>query len=226
MPKYVVRIVGRLSPRLSIDYADFTEKLPSFSVTIEKGTVKVVPHTNLQLEPSAAQKRLQHEILPLLTVLGTLEGRAISLEVTDVIYIHVGQAVRRATGRMGLIEAPPTTDQIHLKVQWATVDSVYRDLLDFYTEAIAAPNPRPAGYKMVERLEKKFGNRKNACSALGINDLKPIVANQSLYQGDRHAEYNIGDIPARLSQVERSEVLKLLKHIICEYENRICALLQ
>jgi hypothetical protein len=225
LSEYVVRLEGRLSPPLTIDCTDFTENLPSFSVTVEKEMVKAEPHTNIQLEANEARERLQDEISPLLTVFGFIEGRAISLMVTDIIYPNFGTATRSIAARLVLREQPPTKDEVLLKAAWATADPIYRDLLDFYTEAQAAPNPRPIGLKMIERLEKKFGNRNNACSALGINDLKPIVAYQSKYQGDRHADYDLGDIPARLSQVERGEVLMLLKRIIDEYENRICAVL-
>ena len=217
-----MRIVGRLSPPLTTDYGEFTEQLPSFSVTVEKEKVSAVPHANIQLEAMVARERLQHEISPLLTVIGGAEGRAISLVVTDVIYPNFGTATRSIAARFVLREAVPTIDEMHRRVLCATTDPIYRDLLDFYTEAQAAPNPRPVGYKIVERLEKKFGNRNKACSALGIHDLKPIVANQSQYHGDHHAEYDVGDTPARISPDERGEVLALLKLIIDEYEKRVC----
>lgn len=222
MSEYVVRIVGRLSPPLTTDYGEFTEQLPSFSVIVEKEKVSAVPHANIQLEAMVARERLLHEISPLLTVIGGSEGRAISLVVTDVIYPNFGTATRSIATRFVLREAVPTIDEMHRKVLCATADPIYRDLLDFYTEAQAAPNPRPVGYKIVERLEKKYGNRKKACSALDIHDLKPIVANQSQYHGDRHAEYDVGDTPARISPDERGEVLALLKLIIDEYEKRVC----
>lgn len=225
MPNYVVRLEGRLSPPLTIDCTDFTEKLPGFSVTVEKEMLKAEPHTNIQLEANEARERLQDEISPLLTVFGFIEGRAISLTVTDIIYPNFGAATRSIATRFVLREQPPTKDEVLLKAAWATADPIYRDLLDFYTEAQAAPNPRPTGSKMVERLEKKFGNRDKACSELGIDDLTLIVANQSQYQGDRHAKYDVGEVPARLSQAERGEILNLLKHIIDEYEKRICILL-
>ncbi len=223
MPQYVARLVGRLSPALTIDCTDLTENLPSFSVTVEKETVKAEPHLNIQLEASEARERFQHEISPLLTVLGFVEGRAISLAVTDIIYPNMRTATLSIATRFVIGGSPPTKDEVLLRAAWATTDPIYRDLLDFYTEAVAAPNPRPVGSKMVERLKKKFGNRQKACSALGIQDFKPIVANQSQYQGDRHADYDVGEVPARLSQAERGEILTLLKRIIDQYEKCVCA---
>src|SRR5713226_137971 len=166
LPQYVVRLIGRLSPPLTIDYADLTEKLPSFSVTVEKETVKAEPHTDIQLEANEARKRLQDEISPLLTVFGFVEGRAISLTVTDIIYPNLRTATRSIPATVALSKPPPAKLEVHQKIRWATTDPIYRDLLDFYTEAIAAPNPRPVGFKMIERLEKKFGSRPKACLAL------------------------------------------------------------
>ena len=130
LSEYIVRIVGRLSPPLTTDYGEFTEQLPSFSATIGKEKVSAVPHANIQLEAMVARERLQHEISPLLTVIGVAEGRAISLVVTDVICPSFGTATRSIAARLVLRDAVPTIDEIHRKVHWATADPVYRDLLD------------------------------------------------------------------------------------------------
>jgi len=82
---------------------------------------------------------------------------------------------------------------------------------------------------MIERLEIKYAEgkkngRKNACQALGIpeNALKSVVADQSRYQGDRHAAYDVGETPVRLVPNERNEVLSTLKRIIDAYESHVC----
>ena len=227
MPEYVARIIGRLNPPLTVVYKDFTEPLPSFSVTVEKEKVNAVLHTNLQLEADAARERLQHEISPLLTVIGVEEGRAIELEITNIIYPNFGTATPSIATRFVLREAVPDLEEIHQKVRWASVDPIYRDLLDLYTEAQAAPNPRPAGAKLVERLMVKFNGHPNALTRLGMSSdgFDLIKKKQFKYKGDRHADYKEGYVPTRLSHAERNEILAVLKQIIYEYENRVCATL-
>src|SRR5712692_2035941 len=122
MSEYVVRIVGRLNPPLTTDYGEFTEQLPSFSVTVEKEKVSAVPHANIQLEAMVARKQLQHEIYPILTVIGGEEGRAISLVVTDVIYSNLRTATHSTATRLVLRKAVPSINEMHQKVHWATAD--------------------------------------------------------------------------------------------------------
>ena len=221
-----MEIEGKLNPPPILAYEILVENLPSFSIRLEKEIVKAIPHIKVPFEEeSAILEHLQSEISPLLTVLGAFEGRAITLEITDVKYPNLKRLATSLLITYSISTPVPSIEEILQKTQWASADPIYRDLLDFYTEALAAPNPRPVGYKMVERLKKKFGNRKRACSELGISDLKLIVAYQSQYRDDRHAEYNEHDIPARLNQDERLKILKLLKQIIVNYEKGVCEVL-
>lgn len=221
-----MRIEGKLNPAPTLSYDVLAENLPSFSIKLDKEIVTAIPHTKVPVEEEAALlEQLQREISPLLTVLGSFNGRAIAFEITDVKYPNLKRFATALLINYSISVPVPSVEEIQQKIHWASVDPIYCDLLDFYTEVLAVPNPRPVAYKMVERLEKKFGNRNKACSELGIQDLKPIVADQSQYRGDRHAKYNERDVPARLNQGERLKILDLLKHIIENYEKRVCAVL-
>ncbi len=226
MPEYIVRIEGKLSPPPSVKYENFTEELPSFSINIEKEVVNAVPRSNISPEETDVTLRcLQDEISPLLTVFGSVEGRTITLEITNIVYPTLKRLSTQVWVTYTISGQIPTLMEMHQKIHWASVDPIYRDLLNFYTEALAAPNPRPTGTKMVERLKVKFKGYDNALTSLGMpeNGFALIKQNQSKYQGDRHADYKVGYVPARLGSTERNEVLAVLKHIIHEYENRICA---
>jgi hypothetical protein len=224
LSEYVIRIIGRLMPPLTVEYKDLLE-LPSFSITVDKEMVNAVPQSDLQLHADEAKKRLQEEISPLLLVLGTeVEKRPIALEITDVAYPTFGIATRDIACRANLRDAPPTKDDIHLKFRWAASDPTYCDLLDYYSKAQGASNPRPFGYNMVERLEKRFGSRDNACKALDIKrqELIPIADERSEYQDDRHAKHDVGKTPSQLPIAKRNDMLVLLRRIIVKYEENIC----
>jgi hypothetical protein len=228
MPEYIIRIEGKFNPHLAREHEDFAINLTSFVVTVEKETVTAIPHAYLQMEDrQAACELLQQEFSPLLTVLGSEEGQAIELEITDVVYpaLKTSSASIRIMATIG--GSILTAQELLRKIHWASVDPIYRDLLDFYTEAQAAPNPRPAGAKLVERLKVKFNGYDNALTNLGMlsDGFNLIKREQSKYKGDRHADYKEGYVPARLSPTERNEILTVLKQIIHEYENRICVAL-
>jgi hypothetical protein len=121
-------------------------KAPSFSITVDKEIISAVPHPGLQFYADEAQEHLQVEISPLLLVLGAeVEKHTISLEVTDIIMPTVGTATRDIMCRANLRDASPTKDELLLKLQLASTDATYSDLLELYIEAQEASNPRPAG---------------------------------------------------------------------------------
>ena len=224
MPEYVVRIDGVLSPSPTREYTAFIFDSSSFSVTVEKEKVTASPHPNVQLDTTAAKEQLLNEITPLLKVLGAEEGRAMAFEVTHIVLPARTLKTLSVMGRVHFKIAQQPTDEIPQKVRWAMVDPIYRDLLDLYTEARTASNPRPAGFKLWERLETKFGNREKARTTLDISnsEIKRLFGDQSHYQGDRHAKYNVGDSPRPLSPTEREEFLTRLKKIVDKYEQRVC----
>jgi len=219
--EYITQIQGKLNPAPAIEYGLITENLPGFSITIERERVVAIPHSKiLAEEETVALEQLQQQISPILSVLGAQEGRTIMLEITDVNYPNLKRLSTAILVTYSISAHVPRREDIQRKIRIAVNDPVYRDLLDFYTEALAAANPRPVGFKMVERLEKKFGDRQKACAALGLvkHDLNLITADQSRFKGDRHADYGVGDIPVRLNQVERGKVFELLKRIMDKYE--------
>jgi hypothetical protein len=219
LSEYVIRILGRLRPPLTVEYQGL--ELPSFSITVDKEMVIAVPHPELRLDAGKAQKLLHHEISALLTLLeAEVENQPITFEVTDVIYHNFKTGIRSIPIRFVLSGPLPTNDELLLKLQLMRTDPTYRDLLELYNEAKAAPNPRPAGAKMKERLKVRFHTYDPALSQL---DLPPdgfdfITKNQSQYKGDRHADYNIGDVPTQMEPSKRLEILTLLKDIIQRYE--------
>lgn len=180
-----------------------------------------MPHPDLQLNADEAQERLQDEISPLLFVLGAeVEKHTIALEITDILYPTVGTTTRDIACRFNLRDAPPTKDELLLKTQLTRTDATYRDLLELYIEAQETPNPRPAGAKMRVRLSKRFQGYDSALKQLGLppDGFAFVWDNQSQYKGDRHADYDIGEIPAQMEPGKRLEILTLLKDFIQRYE--------
>ena len=53
------------------------------------------------------------------------------------------------------------------------------------------------------------------------SEIKRLFGDQSYYQGDRHAQYNVGDSPQLLSPTEREEFLTRLKKIVDKYEQSV-----
>src|SRR5204863_4178588 len=105
LSEYVIRILGRLRPPLTVEYQDI--KLPSFSITVDKEIISAVPHPGLQFYVDEAQERLQDEISPLLLVLGSeVEKHTITLEISDILYPNGGTATRDIMGRFNLRDAP------------------------------------------------------------------------------------------------------------------------
>lgn len=219
MAEYLIRILGRLQPPLIVEYQDL--ELPSFTVTIDKDIVSAVPHPNVQFDADVAQKHLQDEICPFLLVFeAEVENRPITLDVTDLIYHNHKTGIRTIPVSIALSRPQPTKDELDLKVQLIRTDATYRDLLELYIEAKAAPNPRPAGAKMKERLNKRFNGYPSAISSLELpeNGFAFVTENQSQYKGDRHADYNIGEVPSQMEPSKRLEILTLLKDFIQRYE--------
>jgi hypothetical protein len=221
MPKYVLEMTGELYPKPGVLYKELNVELPSLSISIDEEKVIAIPKTGVQLMPDEAEEHLQREIVPVLAVIGNENSRDVTLRITSITPYDLTRpeciemdlrcssdfwtdaVIIRGSDHTGIIQ----------KIRWAAFDPIYRDLLDFATEAKAAPNPRPSGSKMVERLEVKYGKglkgsekRQAACAALGMrkSDLNPITANQSQFEGDRDAEYDVCIEPARLDPVAKS----------------------
>jgi len=147
-------------------------------------------------------------------------NQPITLEVTDVIYHSLKTGIRTIPTIAALSGPLPTKDEIHLKVQLMRADATYRDLIELCNEVKAAPNPRPAGAKMKERLKVRFQGYGSALLQLDLpqNGFDFISKNQSQYQGDRHADFKIGEILAKMEPSKRLEILTLLKDIFQRYE--------
>ncbi len=219
MSEYIIRILGRLRPPLTVEYQDI--ELPSFTITVDKEIISAMPHPDLQFDADEAQERLQEEISPLLLVLGAkVEKHNIALEISDVLYPTVRTATRDVLCRANLRDAPPAKDELLLNAQWTKTDTTYRDLLELYIEAQEAPNPRPAGAKMKERLKVRFHGYLPALEQLGLqpDGFDFISKNQSQYKGDRHADFKIGEVPTQMEPSKRFEILTLLKDFILCYE--------
>jgi hypothetical protein len=219
LSEYIVRILGRLRPPLTVEYKDL--ELPSFFITVEKELVSAMPHSDIQLDADTARERLQDEISPLLVVLGAeVEKRTITLEITDIIYPTVGTATRDIACMVKVGEPPPTKDELLLKAQLARTDGIYRNLLELYIEAQVASNPRPAGAKMKERLKVRFNGYSSALASLELpeNGFAFITDKQSQYKGDRHADYKMDEVPAEMDPSKRLEILTLLNDIIQRYK--------
>lgn len=222
MTEYVMRIEGILSPAFTGEYRAFKVDLPSFSVNVEKEGIVAYPHSTIQLEVAAAQEHLQSEITPILKVLGAQEGRTIKFEVTHTVLPDRTLKTLSIQARVSLKISPQlvATDELLQKVHRAMVDPIYCDILDLYMEAQMASNPRPAGFRLWERLGIKFGGERGAKVALGVSEgtCKSLFGDQSRYQGDRHAKYPEGTSPIPLSTIERDYFLAGLKKIIASYE--------
>ena len=180
-----------------------------------------MPHPNLQFDADEAQERLQDEISSLLLVLGAeVENKAITFEMTDVIFHNFKRGIRSISASFAWSRQLPTKDEVLQKVQIVRIDTTYRDLLELYIEAQEAPNPRPAGAKMKERLNKKFLGYDSALQVLGLqpDGFDFITKNQSQYKGDRHANFKMGEVPAQMELSKRLEILTLLNDIIQRYE--------
>ena len=216
MAEYVEKVEGTFSPRLTRDYEKFTLDFPSFSVSVEKEDVIAFPHSGVELQIQEARERLHQEILLLLSVLSFQEGQRITFLVTRVVHPTLKELVTTLLVSY-TVSAPVLAEkEMRQRTSWVMTDSVYRDLLHFYTEAQNASNPRPAGFNMVERLTEKYGNRQEALKILRMtaSEIRPIVADQNNYQGDRHANFPVGAFPAPLHVSERGTILRLLRRII------------
>jgi ribosomal protein S14 len=109
-----------------------------------------------------------------------------------------------------------------MRIDWATRDPTYRDMLDFFTEAKGAANPRPALTSLWERLEAKCGNEDAVKRQLSISraELRAIKGDQSRYEGDRHATYAPGAQPARIDEKARHAALAIGRKLISVYEKQ------
>lgn len=220
---HTVRLVGRLQPAPIETRETITERLPSFSVIVQGATVTATPLPGVGLAPDVARQRLAEEMAPLLTAIGFTEHQPTQMEVNRIDFPEgaIGSASAAACALVMRAGARPA-DETKRRARWVAVDPTYRDLLKLHVEASRAPNPRPAAYKMVERLEQKFGGRKEALKALGLSQgqWKPIVADQSSYSEDRHAKYPVGMEPPPLDATTRAQVVAAIDQIVSAYEER------
>ena len=231
MPWYVVRMEGEIDPQLGVLHDKLEISLQSFSLTMNGNNVSVVPNAGVQLERDQAELVLQREMNPLLAMLSFENRRILKFRIRNVISnnpeqervtsLHVTADIYTSAA-ISLKATSDKSQDVQRQVELATVDQTYRELLNLTAEAMEAPNPRPAGYKIVERLEERYGGRDKFCAQLGLKkaDLKPLVADQSKYAGDRHAEYPLGAEPDQLSESAKSEALAVIYRIIEEYKKR------
>jgi len=204
--------------------------LGSFAVTLDGDLVIAIPHARVREGVDAAQELLRDELTPLLAALASEVGRRAQLAVTAVIRVDPAQPGRpiatrtvRAGTTMAIAGRPLDAEAIRRKFAWAQRDAIYRDLLELLHDARQEPNPRPIGFKIIERLNVKFGTGDAAVAReLGMTkgDLVLVMRDQSSYEGDRHAQYAAGTTPSPLDPALRLQILAILERIVAEYERR------
>jgi hypothetical protein len=224
-------VAGELDPKPLASYT-LAFSTASFEIELEGSRLVARPRPGLELEVDAGVETLSSELEPLLSSLSVEGGAAIGFAAkkTEVIVYDASgtRAVSRGFGTAPVdavvVSVTSGTERrrlLLLRIDWATKDPVYRDILDFFTEAKGAANPRPALTRLWERLEAKCGSEDAVRHTFSITktELRAIKGDQSRYAGDRHANYPPGTQPARIDEGARHTALVIGRKIIAAYEH-------
>lgn len=229
---YVTSFEGTLDPAPTALPGD-SISLGGWLITVTGGGFKAMPPSESRWSLEEAQGELDRAMEPVLSALGAASGMKITKRVTSAHYadaadpnaivLSTGFAYATAGGVVAIASGVEEAARLVRRCEWASKDPLYRDLLDLLTEATGSPNPRPAAFKLTERLEKKFGGIPNTKARLGLTDapLDAIRAHQNRFEGDRHAKYEIGHRPPPIGPAEREEVLAAARLIVEKYEETI-----
>ena len=220
-------ISGELSPEPRVLLLSAPFQLPSFCATVTGRSVELVPRQGVEMDGVAGAGVARREIEALLLVLGSEGGEPLRFKVLQV-------AEAGANGQVGIIDYAFATDsneatlspgpeslmRLARQVEWAGQDALYRELLDLLLWARRATNPRPLVYNMVERLEKRYGSRREACGVLGLSQtsLAPAVNDQGAYDGDRHADHPVGATRPEIPESVRQAALDVASRLLRAYE--------
>jgi hypothetical protein len=226
----VLKVDATLVPAPLADYS-VAYPTASFEVELEGSHLVARPRPGLEFEVDAGLQRLEEELEPLLSSLAVESGWAIGLEVRHVELVDAGSdgspILTRSFGSAGVsaLIAGVTSgaDRRRLlldRIDWATRDPIYRDILDFVAEAKGAANPRPALTNLWERLEAKYGGEDAVRKQLSVSraELRAIKGDQSRYVGDRHATYPPGTQAARIDEKARQEAVGVGRKLVSAYE--------
>jgi hypothetical protein len=205
----------------------------SFTFAFDDARVSVRPKVELTLDEARA--RLPDELAPLLLVLAAGRGvpkigfRERSHRLADELNEKGGREIRIGiteylTTTSDVLIAPPAGygQELAERGRWVQRDALYRDLLTHLAAAKAAQNPRPDVFNMIERLEQRFGSRKDALAALGLNKrfVEPAVKDQSTFEEDRHAGHPVGASRPPIDSETRNEVIAVGQSLVQAYEDR------
>lgn len=224
----LIEIEGTLTPDPRAEY-DLSYSTGSFDVTLNGSSLTAKPKAGHDFEVDAGIAQLEEELSPLLSSLAAEGAWAVGMTVDHAKFDEGGGPVSRGFGSAsaGAVIAVLTSGAerqrlLLARIEWATKDPIYRDVLDFFTEAKAAANPRPALTRLWERLEVKYGGENAVKTALSISkaELRAIKGDQSRYEGDRHATYPAGSQPARIDEKARNAALVVGRKIVSTYEQQ------
>lgn len=202
-------------------------------VEVTRDQFSACPPGDSRWNLAEAESRIVEVMAPILTALGaeadaTIEARVTSVEYFDpdnpaALLLPTGIVRAHADAYVVLAAGRETQARFVQRVEWVASDKIYSDMLKFLREAQAAQNPRPAAFKIVERLEVKFHGRKRARQELGVGEetFLLITRTQNRFVGDRHANYEVGNEPARVSPTERQRVLEAARTLIAAYERGV-----
>lgn len=229
----VTVVRGALGPRIDTRLLPTTTVTTSFSIELSGSDVIATPGAGVVLGPDEAAERLRDEIRPLLAAAGHLQRQPIELQDLTPEWIDTGDPkalvhrrnVGVASSEAFIIAGPTTTSDVEQRVQWATDDPSYAELLELLADVHVAGNPRVLAFAMVERVEMALGsgNREAALQALGINKgaIRTIVADQSRFDEDRHAQHPVGTRRPPIDAATREQVRTEAAGLVRAYEEAI-----
>lgn len=126
-----------------------------------------------------------------------------------------------------IVAGPTTESDLRQRIEWATQDPTYAELLELRADADVIANPRPIGYVMVERIQTALGGatqkRKRALAAIGLKDANvyETLRDQSQFDKDRHGGHAPGLRRPPIDPTTRTAVLEELEGIIRGYEEHV-----
>ncbi len=231
MNRVIVRVDAAIGPPFREPHTDLTFTGQVFEISVAGNRVTAQPLPGTAVDFDAATTILEREIAPYLAVLSAETGTPAELMGPTRYFVDTMDATREVKGdhvsstltMPFSVEGPTWKADFARRVKWAQDDPIYRDLCDLLAAGQASPNPRPDACKMIERLEKKFDGRARALKALGLNDkdIRILVADQATFRGDRHADFPIGEVPARLDTETRRDIIKAAGLVRRRYEEMI-----
>jgi len=197
MAERLVRVEGSLTPAPLAAYS-VTYSTRAFEVELDGSALVARPKPGLDLDVDAGLEKLEEDLDPLLSSLAVESGWAVGVNVTHAEFVEDGPSVATTMTRSFpiaqvdavIVSVTSGSERRRLllaRIDWATRDSIYRDLLDFFAEAKGAANPRPALTSLWERLEAKYGTEDVVKGMFSITraELRAI-------KGDQHGSWAIG----------------------------------